>query len=120
MTRSRLATVLLIMGMAAVVAAGSPLSGSPQPAARAEACRLHADNMWCHNRIPAPVIVDGRVVDHLRSSPWVFDCRAELDRHGLGPHPRRWAHVRSGSDHHLPGWVRDSDISDDTEPLPVC
>lgn len=119
-----------LIGAAVVVAATAVLGGTPAAAtaaaatgARAQPCQLEereTGSYWaCAFRVPAPVIVDGRVVDHVRNDYHSVDCRAELDRHGQGPHPRRWVHT-VGHDHGARGWVKDSDIPGDTNPLPVC
>ncbi|GGT95044.1 hypothetical protein [Actinomadura citrea] len=122
MRRTALATALMasaVITAVPAVAGASPLPAEKGAAARFSPCWKRWDAWWCDNRWPAPVLVNGQVVDNLRKTPKIFRCRAELDWHGLGPHPRRWVYTR-GDDHGAWGWVKDSDINGDTDPLPTC
>jgi hypothetical protein len=87
-------------------------------------CTLHVFPVrWmCNNRV-APVFRDPNAssprVDTLRTNPSVFKCRIEGGASGGGPHPTRWERTQ-GDDNGAFGYVKDSDISSETNILPTC
>ncbi|MFJ2959764.1 hypothetical protein [Streptomyces sp. NPDC087270] len=115
-------------GAAVLVSAGS--------AQAATNCTLggggHPDWHTCHNVVGATVYggqgpsskTDGTVnlnvvSGHLNSNPSWFECRIDNGPwNGGGPHPNRWLYTES--DDGGWGWVADTDISDETNPVLGC
>jgi hypothetical protein len=61
-----------------------------------------------------------RYIDHVYTSPQWYQCRTEGRDNGEGaPHPTRWLRVK-GSQYGLWGYVRDTDIYNETNPLDPC
>ncbi|MFC5826337.1 hypothetical protein [Nonomuraea insulae] len=118
--RIRLAGITAAAALAFVPAAATIVAGT-DVAWAAPPCWNKGGKWWCDNRAPVPVFGnDGRVVDTLRTSQSIFKCRAERHAHGGGgPHPNRWEYTQ-GDDHGAWGWVKDSDIYSETNPLPGC
>ncbi|WP_329080576.1 MULTISPECIES: hypothetical protein [unclassified Streptosporangium] len=89
--------------------------------ALADPCWNRENRWWCSNRTSAPIYEAGtsNIVDYLRTNPSVFVCRAEGARNNNGPHPNRWEWT-NGDVTGRWGYVMDSWISSETDPLPVC
>ncbi|MFJ3762866.1 hypothetical protein [Streptomyces sp. NPDC090080] len=113
----------LVLGVAPSMAAAQPST------AAARSCRHDlepgAPYWYCENIAGAPVYWAGYTVGYLysRYGNW-FLCRYEGDpTGGGGPHPNRWIYTQADSpaiDHDGWGFVKDSDIYDDTNVLPPC
>lgn len=115
--------------MAAVAAVGVGMapsaSAAPTPDRDAQAaaanCWYSSNHWWCHNRVPSAVVADNTtnvVVGYLYTNPSWFICRNEGLYHGQGPHPYRW--IYTVADNGARGWVKDSDIVEETDILPTC
>ena len=59
------------------------------------------------------------MIDHLRTNPSWFVCRAEAGFSDGGTHPNRWEWTQ-GDDAGRWGWVRDIDIASETNPMALC
>lgn len=88
--------------------------------ALANACWYSGSHWWCNNRSGAPVYKPGTttVVGYMNSNPSWFVCRSDNGGHVGGPHPNRWEWTQA--DNGAWGWMKDTDISSETDPLPVC
>jgi hypothetical protein len=87
--------------------------------AAADICWYSGAHWWCHNRAGAPVWSRGdnpTVVGYMNTTTSWFNCRKEGARNNNGPHPYRWEWTQA--DNGAWGWMKDSDISSDTNPLP--
>ncbi len=82
------------------------------------------ESVWyCSNVAGAEVEWDGRPAGYLLSDLNWFVCRYEGDpTGGGGPHPNRWIYTEADNDLSNGGWgfVKDSDIYSETNPLPKC
>jgi len=81
-----------------------------------------SNGKWlCNNAVCCPVFRSGtnEVIDHLCTDPSVFVCRAEGNHNNNGPHPNRWEWTQ-GDETGSFGWVTDSCIASETDPLPQC
>ncbi|MFF0626754.1 hypothetical protein [Streptomyces sp. NPDC004296] len=113
------AALLVIPAVTTQAVAATPVTTSTQAAD----CWYSGSHWWCNNRPGAPVYRYGRdiVVGVMHSNPSWFLCRIDdSDRPtgGGGPHPNRW--VETQADNGAWGWMKDSDIGSETDPLPVC
>jgi hypothetical protein len=55
----------------------------------------------------------------MNSNPSWFDCRLDADpTGGGGPHPNRW--LLTTADNGKRGWMKDSDIFSETDPVRAC
>jgi hypothetical protein len=94
------------------------------PASAAAGCWHSNSRWWCQNRYGAGVYDlswDGTtyLVGHMYSTTSWFDCRDETTPAWVGgPHPYRWVFTKA--DNGEVGWMKDSDIISETNPLPVC
>jgi hypothetical protein len=100
------------------------LTGAAETSLAAAPCTPRADGRWdCNNHNPAPIFdvpfFYGTKIDHLRHNTDWFECRGDFDPSGGGPHPYRWVFTQ-GDDFGKWGWVRDSDINSETNPIRVC
>lgn len=79
---------------------------------------------WCTNKPGIRVQWAGQTVGYLNSGRNWFTCRYEGDpTGGGGPHPNRWIYTLADTPHlGHGGWgfVKDSDVIDETNPLPRC
>ena len=98
--------------------AGEANIESVQSDLTAAACRLEFPFRWvCTNR--AATIYQGPNthtphIGTLRSGSNVFQCRIEGGLSGSPPHAERWERPQGG------GYVRDVDIANETNILPIC
>ncbi|WP_431933478.1 hypothetical protein [Nonomuraea jabiensis] len=102
----------------------TPATSDPSadsPTKLADLCWNRENRWWCSNRTPAPIYEAGttNIIDYLLTNPSVFACRAEGNRNNNGPHPNRWEWT-NGDVTGRWGYVMDSWISSETDPLPVC
>jgi hypothetical protein len=102
-------------------AAHAATQTTAKTAAAAEPCWYESQNghWWCHNRAGAPVWSRGdnpTVVGYMNSTRSWFICRKEGAKNNNGPHPTRWEWTQA--DNLAWGWMKDSDISSETDPLP--
>ncbi|MER5887872.1 hypothetical protein ABT160_28985 [Streptomyces sp. NPDC001941] len=88
--------------------------------AKAAGCWYSGSHWWCNNRVGAAVYKPGvlEVVGRMYSNPSWFTCRSDNGGHVGGPHPNRWEWTQA--DNGAWGWMKDTDISSETDPLPVC
>jgi uncharacterized membrane protein len=103
-------------------AAHAATQTTAKTAAAADVCWYESQNghWWCRNRAGAPVWSRGdnpKVIGTMRSTKSWFICRKEGGRNNNGPHPNRWEWTLS--DTGAWGWMKDSDISSETNPLPT-
>ncbi|MCF1592174.1 hypothetical protein [Streptomyces muensis] len=117
------AATALMLGGAGLASAGTAGSAGASGETRAQAapCWHSGSHWWCNNRVGAPVLEanTGQVVGYMNSNPSWFVCRQEGNpTGGGGPHPNRW--VWTTADNGKKGWMRDSDISSETNSLPTC
>jgi len=104
-----------------------------QPAEKAVARSAAASNclrdqgipshFWCINKPGIRVEWAGQTVGYLNTNTNWFTCRHEGDpTGGGGPHPNRWIYTLADSPISHGGWgfVKDSDVVDETNPLPPC
>ncbi|MDN3357772.1 hypothetical protein [Actinomadura sp. DC4] len=113
-------------GAATTVAALTAVAPAAHAATRTTAKTVAADNCWsasghwwCHNRAGAPVWSRGDnpvVVGYMNTTTSWFNCRKEGAKNNNGPHPNRWEWTEA--DNGAWGWMKDSDIISETNPLP--
>jgi hypothetical protein len=115
--------LLGLLGAAALIAGG--VVGLPaSPAAAASPCWYSAPHWWCRNTYGAPVYNlnwDGtyELTGRMYSTTSWFDCRDESVGAWVGgPHPYRWEFTKA--DNGEWGWMKDTSIISETNPLPVC
>ncbi|MEV6732823.1 MULTISPECIES: hypothetical protein [unclassified Streptomyces] len=124
------------MVAAATVLAGAVI-GTAVPAHAAGGCWNGGFNVnsggdytyrayMCHNRSGAPVWGATRdmdypntVVGYMYSNPSWFACRIDNGQYnGNDIHPYRW--LLTQADNGAWGWMKDTDISSETNPVPSC
>ncbi|MFF3488860.1 hypothetical protein ACFYXC_37155 [Streptomyces sp. NPDC002701] len=92
------------------------------PGVQAAPCWYSSGNWWCNNISGAGVYINdngqARLVGTMYSNPSWFICRSDDGGYVGGPHPYRWEWTQA--DNGAWGWMRDIDISSETDPLPVC
>ncbi|MFD7137335.1 hypothetical protein [Streptomyces sp. NPDC059894] len=90
--------------------------------AQASPCWYASSHWWCNNVSGAGVYVNdngtARLVGTMYSNPSWFVCRSDDGGHVGGPHPNRWEWTQA--DNGAWGWMKDTDIYSETDPLPVC
>jgi len=80
----------------------------------------------CHNGYGAPVWaatgnteVPNEIVGYMYSNPSWFACKTDNGQYnGNNTHPYRWLFTQADNGHW--GWMKDTDIPDDTNPVPSC
>jgi hypothetical protein len=118
-------TVLSTTAMAAAALVVIP-AGS---ASAATGCWYSNGNWWCNNVSGAAVYGfrndtareypdPSRIVGRMYSNPSWFECRHDGTDYVGGPHPYRW--VWTEADNGQWGWMKDTSIYSETDPLPVC
>lgn len=124
-TRKTLTLALTASAAAALVALPT---GSAQAASN---CWPTGITAWGHNAYTCNNVqganvhelVDGatHVIDHLRTNPSWFACRADFtDRpNGSSVHPYRWLWTQ-GDDNGEWGWVSDGDVISETNTVEPC
>lgn len=89
-------------------------------------CWYSSSQWWCNNVSGAPVYgfagddlypVPSDIVGYMYSNPSWFDERRDDGPYVGGPHPHRW--VFTEADNGKYGWMKDTDIYSETDPLPV-
>jgi hypothetical protein len=108
-------TALVTGAVAAAVPAGAAFA--------AGGCWYSGSHWWCQNVYAAPVYSlswDGTYyeVGKMYSTTSWFDCREDGNPWVGGPHPTRWEFTRA--DNGEWGWMKDTSIISETNPLPVC
>ncbi|MGW2567767.1 hypothetical protein [Streptomyces sp. NPDC001537] len=107
-------------------AAAQPSGSASAGRAVASDCDVDAltNHWWCRNKPGIRVQWAGQTVGYLNSDTNWFTCRYEGDpTGGGGPHPNRWIYTLADTPHlSHGGWgfVKDSDVIDETNPLPRC
>ena len=113
----------LALALAAVAAASAAAVTPSTPAAAASGCWYSGNRWWCRNVYNAPVYAlnwDGtywEVGRMLSTTSW-FDCREDGNPWVGGPHPTRWEFTLA--DNGEWGWMKDTSIISETNPLPIC
>ncbi|MBK3569948.1 hypothetical protein JHN47_40335 [Streptomyces sp. MBT62] len=111
-------------GGRAVAPTGTPPTTSGPTTASASAalaagCWYSGSHWWCNNVSGAPVYASsGAVVGYMYSNPSWFVCRSDNGGYVGGPHPYRWEWTQA--DNGAWGWMKDTAIYSETDPLPVC
>jgi hypothetical protein len=88
--------------------------------AMADPCFPLLGRWFCYNRANAPVYGRGTnppIVGRMQTTLSWFICRKEGARNNNGPHPNRWLWTQA--DNGAWGWMRDGDISSETNPVPA-
>ncbi|MFD0775565.1 hypothetical protein ACFQZ2_16655 [Streptomonospora algeriensis] len=99
------------------------------PAAAAGDCWYSDGKWWCNNVSGAPVYGfqgngdsfqpdPDRIVGYMYTNPSWFDCKLESIYYVGGPHPYRWE--MTTADNGELGFMKDTDIASETDPLPTC
>ncbi|MEV7007933.1 hypothetical protein [Streptosporangium sp. NPDC051022] len=132
--------VRAMMGAAAVAMATAAVIAGPVGTGSASAagpCWYSGSHWWCNNVSGAKVYGfredtarnypdRNRTVGRMFSNPSWFQCRFDGspdngngDTYWVGgPHPYRW--IWTMADNHEWGWMKDTDISSETQTLPPC
>jgi hypothetical protein len=85
----------------------------------ASPCWFASGHWWCYNVSGAPVYnSDYSVAGYMYSNPSWFICRSDAGGYVGGSHPYRWEWTQA--DNGAWGWMKDSAIYSETNPLPVC
>ncbi|MFF4189218.1 hypothetical protein ACFYZ9_39120 [Streptomyces sp. NPDC001691] len=101
-----------------------PGTDSGRSGTRIEAggCWYASSHWWCNNASGAGVYINNngqaQYVGTMYSNPSWFTCRSDDGGYVGGPHPYRWEWTQA--DNGAWGWMKDTDISSETDPLPVC
>ncbi|MGQ4390242.1 hypothetical protein [Streptomyces sp. SAS_270] len=108
------------------LAAGLVVATAPASAA-ASGCWYQGSHWWCNNvsgaAVYEPAPTNGVphadvVVGHMYSNPSWFVCYREDGPYVGGPHPYRWVFTKA--DNGVWGYMKDTSIYSETNPLPVC
>ncbi|MCQ9182622.1 hypothetical protein KMT30_26975 [Streptomyces sp. IBSBF 2953] len=118
------ASALALIG----VAFAQPVSAAPTQATAGECQRVpsrdsNPTHFYCWNTPGIRVEWAGETAGYLMTNLNWFICRYEGDpTGGGGPHPNRWIYTLADGaiSHNGWGFVKDSDVKDETNPLPVC
>ncbi|MET9499071.1 hypothetical protein [Streptomyces sp. NPDC006552] len=111
---------------AAALAAGLTVVAAPTASA-ASPCWYQGSEWWCNNvrgaAVYEPAETNGYphpdvVVGRMNSNPSWFRCRRDDGPYVGGPHPHRWVFTKA--DNGAWGYMKDTSISSETNPLPVC
>lgn len=121
---------LAVLCSAAALTVGLGTLAAP-PASAASGCWQNAGSWWCYNRVGAPVYGykdlaffypdPSRIVGYMYSNPSWFTCRWEgssSEYYVGGPHPYRWEWTVA--DNGASGWMKDTAISSETNPIRSC
>ncbi|QFQ98888.1 hypothetical protein F9278_25100 [Streptomyces phaeolivaceus] len=102
------------------LATGAGLLTAPTASA-ANPCWQSGGNWWCDN-VPGAAVYKNpytfEVVGHMYSNPSWFKCRYDFGGNVGGPHPNRW--IWTQADNGAWGWMKDTDIYSETDPLPAA
>jgi hypothetical protein len=115
--------LLGLLGTAVLAATGFAVAPA-SPAAAASGCWYNNGNWWCRNTYGARVyslLYDGTYseVGRMYTTTSWFDCRDETIPAWVGgPHPYRWEFTKA--DNGAWGWMKDTSIISETDPLPIC
>ncbi|MEU8606826.1 hypothetical protein AB0C29_02325 [Actinoplanes sp. NPDC048791] len=118
--RRRLLGMATVLGCMVALVVTAPAA----PASAAGNCWYSGNHWWCQNYYGAGVYNlswDGRteLVGRMYSTTSWFDCRDETTPAWVGgPHPYRWEFTQADNGEY--GWMKDSEIISETNPLPVC
>ncbi|MEU0131939.1 hypothetical protein [Streptomyces sp. NPDC006289] len=118
--------------MGAVVASAMiavAVVGTTAPTASAAGgCWQGSGQWWCNNVSGAPVYGTmgastqypdpSRIVGYMNSNPSWFICKMDNQNWVGGPHPTRWEFTVADNGQY--GWMKDTAISSETDPLPNC
>ncbi|MFJ8082969.1 hypothetical protein ACIQ6Y_20470 [Streptomyces sp. NPDC096205] len=89
---------------------------------QASPCWYSSSHWWCNNVSGAGVYIneggEAKLVGRMYSNPSWFTCRSDNGGYIGGPHPYRWEWTQA--DNGAWGWMKDTDIYSETDPLPVC
>jgi len=120
----------LALAAAATLAAGLPMAAASAPPSRPSRGRWPELRSWpvragttaSGSATTAPgrrsTTTAARSWTNLRTNPTPSGARAERGRNNNGPHPNRGS---TPTRRPRPvGWVKDSDIASETDPLPSC
>ncbi|WP_329579038.1 hypothetical protein [Streptomyces sp. NBC_01361] len=105
------------------------VAGAAAPSASAAGgCWQSGGRWWCNNVSGAPVYGTmgastqypdpSRVVGYMNSNPSWFFCKMDGQNWVGGPHPTRWEFTVADNGEY--GWMKDTAISSETNPLPNC
>ncbi|WP_280709658.1 hypothetical protein [Kitasatospora sp. GP30] len=113
---------------AAVLTAGLGVVIAPSAVAASNCWPGESNRWYCNNVSGAPVygtIGDNHlypdpntVVGHMNSNPSWFYCKLDGQAWVGGPHPTRW--LMTVADNGRLGFMKDTDISSETDPVPYC
>ncbi|MFI5806305.1 hypothetical protein [Streptomyces sp. NPDC051561] len=112
--------VLAATGLGAVAQASSA-PAAPLKGQAAAPCWHSGGKWWCNNKRGAAVwdADSVTIVGYMNTNPSWFNCRLDADSTGGGgPHPNRW--LLTTADNGQVGWMKDSDIYSETDPVRVC
>ncbi|MFB7910498.1 hypothetical protein ACFC1T_29105 [Kitasatospora sp. NPDC056076] len=113
---------------ATALAVGLGVVAAPSASAADNCWPGDANRWYCHNVPGAPVfgtVGDNHVypdpntvVGYLNTDPSWFSCKEDNQAWVGGPHPTRW--LLTTADNGAVGFVRDTDITSETDPVPYC
>ncbi|MEW2291267.1 hypothetical protein ABZ719_00965 [Streptomyces sp. NPDC006743] len=110
---------------AAAVAVGAALAfvGVSAPtASAADACVANGPAYYCHNVYGAAVYNGfdnpGPIVGRMYTTYSWFSCRVDNGAYVGGPHPYRW--LLTKADNGVWGFMKDTSISSETDPVIPC
>lgn len=110
----------------AVLSAAFTVTAVPSSSA-ASGCWYSNTEWWCNNvrgaAVYEPAPTNGYphadvVVGYMYSNPSWFRCRRDDGPYVGGPHPYRWVFTKA--DNGEWGYMKDTSIYSETNPLPVC
>ncbi|HCT76774.1 MAG TPA: hypothetical protein DGT23_09335 [Micromonosporaceae bacterium] len=125
MKLKRVAVAFAALVVTGVTMVAGPIgSAAASPAAPAAAGCWHSGiHWWCKNSYGAPVYSldwegNYELVGRMYTTTSWFDCRSDDGPYIGGPHPYRWEFTRA--DNGAWGWMKDTSIISETNPLPIC
>ncbi|WP_329459756.1 hypothetical protein [Streptomyces sp. NBC_01497] len=108
----------LVTAGVSVAALATVLTGTAEAATP---CTYDGRTSWyCHNVVGATVYAapdTSRPVGTMNTNPSWFECRTDNGAYVGGPHPYRW--LWTEADNGEWGYMKDTDISSETDPLPT-
>ncbi|GHH36442.1 hypothetical protein [Streptomyces candidus] len=108
-------------GLGTAAQADAPHTPAASKGQAAAPCWHSSGKWWCNNKRGAAVWAADSVtiVGYMHSNPSWFTCRLDADpTGGGGPHPNRW--LLTKADNGRVGWMKDSDVYSETDPVRPC
>lgn len=121
-TASFRAACAVTVGLALTMTTASVVSATPALASVPCSFREANGHWYCDNVHGAPVYYAPTptfgIAGYMFTRPSWFICRTDKGGYVGGPHPNRW--LFTVADNGKSGYMADTDIYSETDPVPVC